>query len=265
MNCAAAVKVFSIMLVFLVMGCSQTREPKRASNEFFKPVTAIPKRNHPAPGKVANTQPKKLKAPSAGEPVMARDSLSSLPRRVEVLTARSDSLAGRENKPKLDQDKILKNEETFQTKTSDRRRQFPDMSTQVSAGNKSTSPSYLKSEYADGLTFFKQRRYDDALQLFTRLVDKGVEEDMVDNCEYWIGECLFAKGENPDAVTHFEKVISLGTANKRADAYFMIGKIYEQAGDRKNARWYYNELIRQYPNHDRVRVAKSRLEKYLHP
>jgi TolA-binding protein len=97
--------------------------------------------------------------------------------------------------------------------------------------------SSLRNEYAEGLSFFRQRQYEDALTTFSGLKDKGIEEDLADNCEYWIGECRYAKHEYREAINAFQKVLALETSNKKIDAYFMMGKSYELIGDLMKARW----------------------------
>jgi Uncharacterized protein conserved in bacteria len=119
--------------------------------------------------------------------------------------------------------------------------------------------SSLRNEYAEGLSLFHQRQYEDALTTFSGLKDKGIEEYLVDNCEYWVGECRYAKREYREAINAFQKVLDLETSNKKKDAYFMMGKSYELIGDLMKARRAYEELNTQYPDNDHARVVKSRL------
>lgn len=74
--------------------------------------------------------------------------------------------------------------------------------------------SSLRNEYAEGVSLFHQRQYEDALATFSGLKDKGIEEDLADNCEYWVGECRYAKREYREAISAFQKVLAFETSNK---------------------------------------------------
>jgi TolA-binding protein len=124
--------------------------------------------------------------------------------------------------------------------------------------------SSLLNEYSEGLSFFEQRQYSEALKTFSGMLDKGIEEDIADNCEYWIGECHFARREYIDAIKHFQKVLSIESSNKKVDAYFMLGKTYEQIGDVEKARIAYKELNVRYPNNGHAQIVKSRLVALKH-
>ena len=124
--------------------------------------------------------------------------------------------------------------------------------------------SSLRDEYSEGVSLFNQRKYEDALETFGSLLDKGIEESLADNCEYWMGECHFAQHEYSVAIANFQKVLTINSSNKKSDAYFMLGKTYEQVGDLNKARWAYEELSLLYPKYKHARVVKSRLNAINH-
>jgi len=119
--------------------------------------------------------------------------------------------------------------------------------------------SSLREKYSDGVSLFRQGKYDAALAAFTSLLDKGIEGNLAGNCEYWIGECHFATHDFLNAIEHFQKVITGDSSNKRSDAYFMLGRSYDQIGEREKARNTYQTLNEQYPNNVHARRAASRL------
>jgi TolA-binding protein len=55
-------------------------------------------------------------------------------------------------------------------------------------------------------------------------------------------------------------VLALEVSNKKGDAYFMLGRSYEQMGDLNKARWAYEELIAHYPNNEHANFIKYRLD-----
>jgi TolA-binding protein len=69
----------------------------------------------------------------------------------------------------------------------------------------------LRNEYSEGLLFFHQRQFEDTLTTFSGLKDNGIEEDLADSCEYWVGECMYAKREYREAINVFQNVLALET------------------------------------------------------
>ena len=123
-------------------------------------------------------------------------------------------------------------------------------------------PQSMASGYGGALSLFWSRHYDESIDSFKRLLNGGIEDSLADHCEYWIGECHYAKKEFKDAVTSFEKVIILSASNKKADAFIMLGQSYEKIHETSKARWAYEELLRRYPGDLHAALAKSRLRSF---
>jgi TolA-binding protein len=113
--------------------------------------------------------------------------------------------------------------------------------------------------YDGALALFWEKRYDEAISSFTSLLNGGIEADMADHCEYWIGESHYGKKEFREAAVSFEKVIRITISNKKADAYIMLGQAYERLHEDSKARWAYEELLKTYPDNIHAGLAKSRL------
>lgn len=118
----------------------------------------------------------------------------------------------------------------------------------------------LCNEYADALSLFQQRQYENATKTFGELIEKGIEENLVDHCEYWIGECCFARREYKQAIRQFEKVTAISSSNKKPDAYYMMGRSYEALGNPTKARRAYEELLTNFPLSDHARAARIKSE-----
>jgi tol-pal system protein YbgF len=125
---------------------------------------------------------------------------------------------------------------------------------------KTNLDSSLREEYSQAISLFQEKNYDDAHALFSSLLDKGIEKSLADNCEYWMGECNNATREYSNAIKQFQKVIALDSSNKKPDAYYMLGRSYEQIGEREKARNTYQALNDQYPDNVHARRVKSRLK-----
>jgi len=115
-------------------------------------------------------------------------------------------------------------------------------------------------EYNDALMNFYRKKYDEAKNLFDNLLRNGIEEELRDNCEYWIGECYFATRRYVEAINQFQKVINIATSNKKVDAYYMIGRCYEKMGYLEKARQVYIELNNKFPYNQHYKRATMRSE-----
>lgn len=117
----------------------------------------------------------------------------------------------------------------------------------------------VDAEYQEGVELFNRRRYDDAHRWFTRLLSDGIREDLADNCEYWVGECDFARGQWTSAVESFERVVALRGSNKRADAMLMLGRSLEMLRQTSRARAAYERLVREYPSSSAASIGRRKL------
>jgi TolA-binding protein len=116
-----------------------------------------------------------------------------------------------------------------------------------------------EAEYQEGVDLFNRRRYDDAHRWFTRLLSSGIREDLADNCEYWVGESDFARGQWTSAVESFERVVALRGSNKRADALLMLGRSLEMLRQTSRARAAYERLVREYPSSASAGIGRRKL------
>ncbi|MCU0453638.1 MAG: tetratricopeptide repeat protein [Bacteroidetes bacterium] len=132
--------------------------------------------------------------------------------------------------------------------------QRPDVS--LSSGAKTMN---VEAEYQEGVALFNRRQYDDAHDWFARLLEGGIREDLADNCEYWLGECDFARRQWTQAVESFERVVALRGSNKRADALLMLGQSLQMLRQTSRARATYERLIREYPSSAAAQVGRSKL------
>jgi TolA-binding protein len=140
------------------------------------------------------------------------------------------------------------------TETPPASRQTPSTS-MPSRGNAMTA----ETEYQEGVSLFNRRRYDDAHRWFTRLLSSGIREDLADNCEYWVGESHFARGQWTSAVESFERVVALRGSNKRADALLMLGRSLEMLRQTSRARAAYERLVREYPSSASASIGRRKL------
>jgi TolA-binding protein len=273
------VPVFTLLL----SGCYLTREPVWHRDDYFRPVTITPQRNNSAPISIDTDKLRTQIELATKAMTTLRDSLvafqqfaGSLLVSTRALVDKVSELETKEFITTIKQKDLEQSVAMLQSENKQITQQLTELRARVFAGNVNPQPSVfspvrtfssLRNEYAEGISLFQQRQYDDALTTFSGLLDKGIEDDLADNCEYWIGECRYAQHEYHKAISAFQKVLTITSSNKKVDAYFLLGKSYEQIGDFVKARWAYEELSLLYPDNEHARVVKSRLNmlKQTHP
>jgi TolA-binding protein len=51
------------------------------------------------------------------------------------------------------------------------------------------------------------------------------------------------------------------TSNKRPTALYKIAIVYEETGDLKSAKYYYNQIVKDFPNSAEAALAKDKITK----
>jgi len=115
--------------------------------------------------------------------------------------------------------------------------------------------------YEQALALFKAKRYTDAAQSFAALLEGNRNHRLSGNCQYWIGECLYARNRFSDALAEFQKVFVYPNNFKADAAQFKIALCDLQVGKTEEARAEFNRLISAYPSSEFVARARAQLEK----
>jgi len=113
--------------------------------------------------------------------------------------------------------------------------------------------------YQEALDDYYTRRYDNAINKFAALLSRDDNHTLADNCQYWIGESYFAKGDFYQAAAEFHKVYTFTDGNKQDDAQLMIALSFMKAGENDLARQELSELM----NYSKSQAAIKRAERYI--
>ena len=267
--------LLAIALALILSGCSFTREPVRSRSEFFRPVVVIPHRTQPTISSAGVVELKTQLESATKAAITLRDSLSSLQNFTGSLLASTrtllDLITQLETREFLTSSKQRELEQSISVLQMENRQlsqQVTELRTRMIAGNIQSEPTVyspantirpLEIQYNEGVSLFRQKEYDDAQSTFEQLLEKGIAEDLADNCEYWKGECHFAKKEFHEAIATFQRILAMVSSNKKADAYFMLGRSYEQVGDLIKAQWAYEELMVHFPDNSHGRAVRAKL------
>ena len=114
--------------------------------------------------------------------------------------------------------------------------------------------------YQDALDDYYVRNYGRSIRKFRELLARGGSSQLIDNCQYWIGEAYFAQGNYYQAIAEFQKVLALGGNNKSNDAQLMIGIAYMKAGETDLARSELNALMTFASNSNSAKKAVKYLK-----
>ena len=114
--------------------------------------------------------------------------------------------------------------------------------------------------YQDALDDFYVRNYSRAITKFQSLIAQGGNSELVDNCQYWIGEAYFAKGNYYQAIAELQQVVSWSNSNKIDDAQLMIGLAFIKLGEMDLAREELNTLVSFSRNTQSAQKARRYLQ-----
>lgn len=130
---------------------------------------------------------------------------------------------------------------------------------QREAGASRPLGSDYASRYAHGRDLYEQRRYREAITVFSDLLAENDKNSLADNAQYWIGECHYGLGNFAQAIAEFEKIFTFTRSDKNDDAQLKIGLCYLRLGDRVQARNSLEQLLAIYPNSEYAGKARQYL------
>ncbi|MBN1480463.1 tetratricopeptide repeat protein [candidate division KSB1 bacterium] len=134
---------------------------------------------------------------------------------------------------------------------------------QTRVGGTYTAPtgSSFKARYDEALRLYNSRRYNEGIAVFNQLLASGENNSLVDNCQYWKGECYYGMGNYEQAILEFQKVFAFPNSNKFDDAQLKLGLCYMQMNNYERARAEFNKLLREYPSSEYASRAQSYLSR----
>ncbi|MGY4027300.1 tol-pal system protein YbgF [Aeromonas rivuli] len=108
----------------------------------------------------------------------------------------------------------------------------------------------------------KDKNYDKAIPAFQGFIKQFPDSSYVPNAHYWLGQLLFNKGDRPGATAQFKTLADkYSKSPKRADALVKLGMIAQLDGNKAQAKSYYEQVIKGYPNTSPAQLAKQSLDK----
>ncbi|NUO81869.1 tetratricopeptide repeat protein [candidate division KSB1 bacterium] len=116
-------------------------------------------------------------------------------------------------------------------------------------------------QYEQALQTFYLKRYPEAIQMFTDLVERFPAHSLTSSCQYWIGEAQFHAGNYSEAVAMLNKVLESARSMKKDDALLFLGQSYAQLNRVDDARQALNRLLQEFPGSEYASKAEALLSK----
>jgi TolA-binding protein len=117
----------------------------------------------------------------------------------------------------------------------------------------------FKERYNNALDLYYNRQYRQALREFDALLAMSGSQNLMDNCQYWKGECYYGLNEFHQAIIEFEKVFIYSNSNKYDDTQLKLGLCYLKLGNREKARVEFQKLLDNYPDSEYIPKANQYL------
>jgi TolA-binding protein len=127
--------------------------------------------------------------------------------------------------------------------------------------NQPKTPSAIDARQAYGraIRLYEEHRYGDAIVAFQRLLQSTEDDDITDNCRFWMGVSYFNLHRYKEAIPQFSHLLAHQWFEKREDTYIMLGQCYEQQGERSLAKATYETLVQLNPVCDLAYVAHLKI------
>ena len=102
-------------------------------------------------------------------------------------------------------------------------------------------------EYKVAHQMYMHGDFDSSLKKFRFLLDYNIDEDLADNCQFWIGQIFFSNKKYSDAINEFKQVLKYDNSNKKSEALYKMGLCYIKTNNNSEAKKMFNNIIRNYP------------------
>lgn len=115
--------------------------------------------------------------------------------------------------------------------------------------------------YDKALGFYREGRFEEAMEGFTGFLKKYPKSDRLDNAQFWIGECQMALKQYEQAILSFQKVIKeYPKGNKVPSALLRQSQAFWEINDKTSAKLLLKKIIKNYPKTNEAGIAQKKLD-----
>lgn len=281
------------LLLLLIVGCATTRDLKRVQNKLDQKIdnkiaetdeklAALTTENAAVRGDMEKNieSIKVLQKKLAENGADIRDNLRQLKGQIEDLRKDLAALSARANR-KDEEYKDLKeklgnalNEAVFKINFIENyleigKKENPTEATEITEKSdklndlsKGKPSSDKELAYASAYELFKAGKFDKAREAFYNFLKQYPDTEYSDNAQFRIAECFYFEKKYENAILEYERVAKkYPEGDKVPYALLKQGFAFLKLGDKKSAKLVLQRVIKDYPNTNQAKTAKSQLLK----
>ena len=123
-------------------------------------------------------------------------------------------------------------------------------------------PAEEQKAYRAAFELLKSGKFAEASTALSAFLGKYPNGGFADNAQYWLGEAYYVSREFGPALKAFEQLlVDYPDSPKRPHSMLKIGFIYDESGQKDQARKVLTELRKQYPKSTAASLAAKRLKR----
>lgn len=123
------------------------------------------------------------------------------------------------------------------------------------------NPADEQISYLAAYELIKSKEFDKAVMAMRNFITQYPRGGYTANAHYWLGELYMVKKAYPEAIQQFQTVLkAFPTSSKTSDCSLKIGYALIASGQKKSARQYLQDVIRDYPDTHAAQLATAKLE-----
>ena len=134
--------------------------------------------------------------------------------------------------------------------------------TTYSDGSSKITDTEYQAKYIESLSNYQNGEWNLSLDGFKFLIQADGNNQLADNCQYWIGEIYYSQKDFRRSIKEFEKVFTFPGTNKSDDAQFKLGLCYVNIGQIDKAKQEFENLLEFYPNSEYYKKGQDYLRQY---
>src|SRR5262249_21221777 len=108
--------------------------------------------------------------------------------------------------------------------------------------------------WAAGIADYYRGNYDLAMEEFKQFIDTFGSSQLACSAQFWIGECLSAKGKHSEAIQSYDQVAQ--TCEKAPAAHYKKAKSLQQLSQPDEARKELEFIIKKWPRSNEAELAR---------
>ncbi len=267
--------LFLLILVFTIAGCATSQDLKAVRSELNQKMeerlaaldtelTTLKKEQEKNSSTVNSMS--KGQANSAADLGDLREAIQQLRGQLETLKKDSarDTKRLDELKDRLDNIALKVNfiENFLEIGKKDSASNGYDKGIKTSSNSASAKePTSKEAIYAEAYQTFKDGHYDKSRTEFKNFLTAFPDTEYAGNAQFWIGECYFFEKNYEQAILEYEKVAkNYPKGNKVPYALLKQGLSFQKLNDKTSAKLILQQVIRDFPNTNQARIARSKLQ-----